>query len=277
MKINPLFICLFFILCISSCSKDKGIAEIYYNNPPKDSINFAYRISTLYYFDEQQKETSFEFTLDTGLLYAWKSVLVNYEGSTSAKLYIPEYKNGFITAWVDFNTAKPIIEFEYVSSSSKFRNLISSIKYYGINNPFALIFNYDSLNLNKISRCSLDPETGVIGGVTEDAKFCSNFNIGSCSNSTSSVDYYYGNFTNSLYHCNELIPFLFILKNPNQNNLMDILTDLPLYFSKNYPEALVNPSSFSYDFGLNSEKEPSYFYYRNVPGNVVQGYNFSMR
>lgn len=265
------------LISLLSCSKEKGIAEIFYNNPPKDSISFAYRVSTLYYFDEQQKESSFEFTLDTGSIYAWKSVTIRREGIPTSILYIPEYSNGYITSWIDFATAKPIIELTYQQSIPAFQKLISTIKYYQVNNSYALLFEYDSINLKKLSRCALDAETGVIGGVLEEFTFCSSLDLGSCTTNNPSAGYYYGNFNNSLYHSNELIPFLFLLKKPSQNSLIEVLPDLPLYFSKHYPDLLLNPTEMTYEFGLNSEKEPSYFYYRKLPGNTAIGYNFSMR
>lgn len=259
-----------------SCSKEKSIAEVVYNNPPKDSIKFAYRLNTLYYFDRNSKETTFDFTLDTGLYYAWKSVDIKYEDNANSIQLTPEYTNGYITSWID-NSFNQLLSIEYNRIPPSNLRLITSIKYFRANNPFALVFKYDSINLSKVEFCNLDLLSREIGGIIEEVNFCSNENIGSCTSGNPSGSYVYSFIMNSLYRSNELAPFLFILKNPNLTGLNDILPELPLYFSRHYPDGILKPIQNSYEYGLNAKKEPSFFYYRPLPGNLVLGYNFSMR
>lgn len=260
-----------------SCSKEKGIAEVVYNPPYKDSIKFAYRLNTLYYFDENSKETSFDFTLDSGLYYAWKSVSIFYEEDSTLKQYSPIYTNGNITSWIDNSFSPQHIDLAFKSIPPSNIKLISTIKYYRNTNPFALVFLYDSVNLSRVELRNLDRENGEIGGLLEFADFCSTTDLGSCSKSISGAEYFYGNFFNSLYHSNELVAFMFILNKPNQSNLIDILPYLPLYFSRHYPDGITKPILGSYEVGLNAKKEPTYLYYHPLPENLVLGFNFSMR
>jgi len=260
-----------------SCSKEKGIAEVVYNNPYKDSIKIAYRINTLYYFDENAKETSFDFTLDTGLAYAWQSVSIHYENGNAFRKYTPVYTNGYITRWTDNSLSAQHIELAFKAIPPTNVKLISSIKYYRTSSPFAIVFQYDSINLNRVELHSLDRETGSIGNTLEFVNFCSSIDLGSCNNSTSNAEYVYSNLFNNLYHSNELLPFLFILNNPGQLNLSKVLPYLPLYFSRHYPDGINSPILGGYEVGLNAKKEPTYLYYHPLPQNLVFGFNFSMR
>ncbi len=269
-----ILISLFLLL---SCSKEKGIAEVIYNNPPKDSIKFAYRINTLYFSDIDLNEIRFNFQLDTGTFYAWKSVRVEYDKDNSFSEYTPEYSNGNISKWVENSVNLENIELEYKQVPPSYNKFISTIRYYRVNNPYALKFEYDSINLSKIKMYNMDRETGVLLGLIQEETFCSSEDIGTCSNGDPSGAYIYAQLYNSLYHSNELLPFLFILKNPSQINLNEVLPDLPLYFSRHYSDGILKPLLGSYEYGLNSKKEPTYIYYRPLPGNKVQGYNFSMR
>lgn len=260
-----------------SCSDEKGIAEVVYNNPPKDSVKFAYRINTLYFSDIENNEVRFNFNLDTGTFYAWKSVRVEYDKDNSFVEYTPEYTNGNISRWVENSISLENIELEYAQIPPSYNKLITTIKYFRLNNPYALKFEYDSINLAKVAMYNLDRETGVLLDLIQDESFCSSEDIGTCNKGNPSGSFVYGNIFNSLYHSNELLPFLFILKNPNQTNLNEVLYELPLYFSRHYPDGILTPFLGAHEYGLNAKKEPTYIYYKPLPGNAVQGYNFSMR
>ncbi len=274
MAIGTHILVLFFL---ASCSKEKSIAEVVYNNPPKDSIKFAYRVNTLYYFDRDAKETTFDFTLDTGLFYAWSSVSIFYEKSSIVKQYNPVYTNGYITSWIDNSASSQHVDLSFKSTPPSTLKLIESIKYYRMNDPFALVFQYDSINLSRVELRNLDRETGVIGGMLEYVDFCSTTDLGACSKTIPGAEYFYGNIFNSLYHSNEILPFIFILNNPEQSSLLDILPYFPLYFSRHYPDGITKPLHGSYEVGLNAKKEPTYLYYHPLPENLVLGFNFSMR
>ncbi len=281
MKKISYYISLFlsFLLLFSSCERESSNGIATYINPPKDTVKFGYRLATLYYTDTDSKETSFDFNLEISNVYAWKSILINYEKSNSIKKYFPIYDiAGNITSLLDEESVGlENIEIAYKLIPPSNVKLVSTLKYYRVNDPFALIFNYDSVNLKSIERRYLVRESGEIGGIIESAFFCSGLDLGSCSDSTSTVEYQYGQFFNNLYHSNELLPFILLLKNPNQTTLLDILPDLPLYFSRHYATSLIRPNSGTFELGLNPNFEPSFFYFKNASFGLTQGYNFSMR
>jgi len=279
-KISTFILLIFCIqLLFSSCKKESSNGIATYINPIKDTVKFGYRLATLYYTDTDTKETSFDFNLEISNVYAWKSILINYEKNNSTKKYSPIYDiAGNITSLMDEESVGlENIEIEYKIIPPSNVKLVSTLKYYRVNDPFALIFNYDSVNLKSIERRYLVRETGEIGGIIESAFFCSGLDLGSCSDSTSTVEYQYGQFFNNLYHSNELLPFILLLKNPNQTTLLDIVPDLPLYFSRHYSASLIRPNSGSFELGLNPNFEPSFFYFKNASFGLTQGYNFSMR
>lgn len=278
MKINLLFSCLFFILCISSCSKEKGIAEILYNNPSVDSIKFAYRIETLTYIQPNisQDQTELSFTIDTGNLYAWSSIKISYPNG-NAKIYFPEYSLGQINKLVDQSVSQENIEIDYFQAPPNFTPLVSTIKYYRIENAFALKFYYDSAKLVGIDKLYLDRDAGTLGAVIESARFCKGFNIGECIDISSNYTYQYSQSYNNLYLSAEMLPIILCLIKPNQVNLDDISSDFPLLFSRNYPTAYNSPISGQYEYGLTGKQEPSYFYFKRLNSTYPEGYLFSLR
>lgn len=267
------------LLLLSSCSKEKSIAESAYNNPPKDSVKFGYRVESLFFTDFDNKETSFEFSLEVSNAYAWKSILINYEKDHSTKKYTPYYDiAGYLTSLVqEESPALENIEMEYIQIPPSNVRLIAKLKYYRMNNPFALTFSYDSVNLRRIERRYLNRETGAVGGLIESHNFCSGINLGNCTDSIATSEYQHGAFFNNLYHSNELLPFILLLKSPQQSSLADIIADLPLYFSRYYPNSITRPILGTYEVGLNAKMEPTFFYFHKSNLGLVQGYNFSMR
>lgn len=264
-------------ILLLSCSKEKGIAETIYTNPPKDSVKFAYRVNTIFFTDLENNEVRCNFNLDTGTFYAWKSISVEYDKDNSFAIYTPEYANGNVSKWIDNSISLENIELEYAQIPPSNNKLITTIKYFRLNNPYALRFEYDSINLAKVAMYNMDRETGVLLSLIQEESFCSSEDIGTCNKGNPSGSFVYGNIFNSLYHSNELLPFIFILKNPNQNDLSEVLPELPLYFSRHYPDGILTPFLGSHEYGINAQKEPTFIYFRPLPGNAVQGYNFSMR
>lgn len=267
------------LLLLSSCSKEKSIAESYYNNPTKDSVKFGYKVATLYFTDSNNKETAINFSLEISSVYAWKSIEINSESSSTIKKYTPEYDlNGNLRTLIEEQSAGlENIEIEYKTIPPSNVKLISALKYYRVNNPFALIFNYDSVNLKSIERRHLDRITKSVGVLLESETFCADIDLGSCEENGVTTAYQYSVFYNNLYHSNELLPFILLLKNPQQNSLLDIIPDLPLYFSKHYVSNLNKPIVGNYELGLNSNFEPTYFYFKRPGLGPIQGYNFSLR
>ena len=265
------------VVSILSCSKETGIAETIYTNPPKDSVKFAYRVNTIFFTDLESNEVRCNFNLDTGTFYVWKSISVEYDKDNTYSVYTPEYTNGNISRWVENSVSLENIELEYAQIPPSYNKLISTIKYFRLNNPYAIKFEYDSINLAKVSMYNMDRETGVLLDLIQEESFCSSIDIGTCNNGNPTSSFVYGNFYNSLYHSNELLPFIFILKNPYQTDLSEVLPELPLYFSRHYPDGILTPFLGSHEYGLNAQKEPTFIYFRPLPGNAVQGYNFSMR
>lgn len=267
-----------FIFCIqflfSSCERESSNGIATYLNPTKDSILFGYRVATLYYNDYSNTETSFDFQLDSGLIYAWSSVKITK--NSSIKTYTPEYTNGLITKLIDNSPALVNVEIEYETLQPSGIRLISKLKYFRLTNPFALVFIYDSARLARVERRSLDRLTGEVGGLKEYVNFCPNMDMGNCVDSTSTSELQYTGAFNNLYHSNELAPFIFLLNRPGQSSIKDILPDFPYYFSRHFPSIISSPITGEYEFGLNSLKEATYVYYRPYTTSV-QGYNFSMR
>lgn len=267
------------LLLLSSCSKEKSIAEALYNNPLKDSVKFGYKISTLYYTDTNNKEVAFNYELEIANVYSWKSIEINYEGSNTSRNYTPEYDiTGNLLALREENSALlENIEIEYIRIPPSNIRLVSALKYYRFNNPFALIFNYDSVNLKSVERRFLDRESKNIGGLIEKASFCADIDMGSCIDNSATAEYQYNQFFNNLYHSNELIPFILLLKNPQQSSLSEILPDLPLYFSRHYPSSILKSNPGTFEIGLNSDFRPTFFYFKRAKSLYIQGYNFSLR
>lgn len=269
------------LLLLSSCSKEKSIAESYYNNPTKDSIKFGYNISTLYFmnFDSSDtSETSFDFKLDTFKnIYSWSEVTIRYQKSNSEKVYTPIYINGYLTSLTDHSILLENIDIEYKLIPPSNVRLVSALKYFRVTNPFALIFSYDSVNLKRVERRYLDRETGDIGGLIESATFCANEDMGSCIDNSATADFQYSEFFNNLYHSNELLPFILLLKNPQNSSIDNILPDLPLYFSKHYPSTISRSNPGTFELGLNNKFYPTFFYFHKANSGLVQGYNFSLR
>lgn len=279
-----LFPVLLVIMFFSACSKKEsydGIAR--YVNPPKDSVAFAYRLNTITYLDKNSsdEELTFDFTLDSGFSYAWSSVKVKYPNQQFSKTYTTEYVNGRLvklsTPAVAGTTEDLTIEYIYHKESNKY--LISKLKYYFEENPFVISFIYDSVNLVSIKRRVLYLASGSEGYLTDSVAFCKGINIGSCALNVPYFEYSYQQITNSLFRSQELIPILLVLKQPYQANLLAISSDLPLLFSRTYPLSLNFPNAYggSYDFGLNNDAEPSFFYFKSLFESYPKGYNFSMR
>lgn len=279
MKKITYYISLFSILSFlfSSCERESSNGIATYINPTKDSIKFAYRLSTLYYSDYANEETTFDFNIDTGTLYAWKSIVINYEQDSTTKRYSTEYTNGYLSKLVEEATSLQNIEIEYALLPPSNIKLISKLKYFRLANPFALVFIYDSARLARVERRYLDRLTGDIGGLTEYVNFCPNMDMGNCVDSTSTSELQYSGSFNNLYHSNELAPFIFLLNKPGQSSIKDILPDFPYYFSRHFPSSISSPISGEYEFGLNSLKEATYVYFKPYNSTSVQGYNFSMR
>lgn len=265
------------LLSLSACERESTNGIATYINPPKDSVKFAYRLSTLYFIDYANNETSFDFIMDTGLLYVWKSVVIHYEKDSLTKTYTPEYSNGYLVKLTEDATSLENIEIAYALLPPSNIRLISSLKYNRENNPFALTFIYDSARLSRIERRYLDRFTGEVGTVIEKLSFCPNTDLGSCNDTSLNTGFQYSIDFNNLYHCNELLPFILLLNKPKQDYLEDILMDLPYYFSRHFAETCNGPVFGNFQRGLNTDKEATFLYYR--PNNLsnVQGYNFSMR
>ncbi len=282
MRIAILFF--FTTIVFTSCSKEEkydGIAR--YVNPPKDSVAFAYRLSSLTYINKNisDDELTFNFTLDSSLSYSWSNIKVKYPNQQFSKNYTTEYTNGRL---VKLSTvgAGGIVEdlmIDYVYHKETKKYLVSRLRYFFESNPFVLSFFYDSVNLVSIKRSPLYYSSGNIGFPTDSVAFCKGINIGTCSLATPYFEYSYLNINNSLFRSQELIPILLILKQPYQSNLKEIASDLPLLFSRSYPLALNYPNAYmgSYDFGLNNDSEPSFFYFKSLFETYSKGYNFSMR
>lgn len=275
MKLNS---CLFLLLILVACKDDSYIAEGNYLNPPKDSVSFGYRITDLYFFDTARAETQISFKLDTGLGYFWSEINIHYKEKGLKRQYIPEYTSGRIAKLLDMSGAHENIEISYTKiTSASSANFLSFIKYYREDSPFALQFVYDAktYGLNYILKRYLYPD-GSIGNVIEMKTFCPNADLGSCADTATTEYFQYGSDFNSLYNCNEIIPFMLILSKPQQQTLDDILPLLPYYFSKKLAVSSVKSNKGTFEYGLN-KKEPTFLYFKPLNSTYPEGFNFSMR
>ncbi len=263
-------------LLLASCKKDPYIAEGAYINPPKDSINFAYRVSDLYYIDTNLNQTQFQFFLDTGIGYFWREIIIKYDEPLKTKQYIPEYTDGRLTRLVDMSSELEDIDIWY-SPINNGRNVIQMILFKRRVNPMALQFVYDNdtsqIRLIIKRKLSLDGNPGL---AEESIEYCPNINLGACMNSKTNPHYQYSNDANSLNYCNELLPFILLLSKPKFATLSDISPFLPYIFSNKLPQSATKTREGIYQYGLN-KKEPTFLYFKSLNSLRPEGFQFSMR
>ncbi len=269
-----IYIYIFFALALAACKKDPYTPEATYINPPKDTVSFGYRVTDMYFTDTNLKETHLIFKLDTGIGYAWQEILVEYEKTNITKQYIPEYINYKIVKLIDISSAGEDIEIAYTQVGEAKRSLVSTIKYKRLQNPIALqfVYNSDTGYVNQILKRQLT-SGGDIGVIEDQYDFCMAPNLGSCAQNES---YQYSGDFNSLRYCNELLPFMLLLSKPEFQDLEDISSILPYYFSQNLPQSSVLYNKGSYQYGLN-KKEPTFLYFKPLNSLRSEGFQFSMR
>ncbi len=267
---------LFAMLVLFSCKKDPYIAEGAYINPPKDTINFAYRVSDLYYLDSNANQTRFQFLLDTGIGYFWREILIKYDETNKTKQYTPEYTDGRLTRLVDMSSEIEDIDIRYVQLNNG-RRVISTILYKREQNPVALQFLYenDTSKIQQIIKRKLNLN-GDLGIIEESIEYCPDVNLGACSDSTTNLHYQYSGDANSLNYCNELLPFIFLLSKPNFKTLGEISPFFPYIFSKKLPQSATKNQQGSYQYGL-YKNEPTFLYFKSLNSLRPEGFQFSMR
>lgn len=262
---------------MAACKKDSYIAEGAYIDPPKDTVSFGYRVTDIYYSDTNLKQTHFTFKLDTGLGYTWQEILVEYEKTGITKQYIPEYINFRLLKLIDMSPAGEDIEISYTQVGESNRTLVSMIKYKRLVNPIALqfVYNNDTAEVRNIIKRKLTAG-GDPGAIEENLEFCPGLNLGNCTNSNSNISFQYSGDYNSLYNCNELLSFILLLSKPDFQNLNDISSLFPYYFSRNLPQSSILYDIGTYQYGLN-KKEPTFLYFKPFRSLRSEGFQFSMR
>jgi hypothetical protein len=248
-----------------------------YINPPKDTVSFGYRVTDMYFTDTNLKETHFIFKLDTGIGYAWQEILVEYDKTGITKQYIPEYTNYRIVKLNDMSSAGEYIEIAYTQVGEAKRTLISTIKYRRLQNPIAIqfVYNTDTGLVQQILKRQLTVG-GDLGTIQDQYDFCLTTNLGACTASVQNESYQYSSDFNSLRYCNELVPFILLLSKPDFQDLEDISSILPYYFSQNLPQSSILYQKGIYQYGLN-KKEPTFLYFKPLNSLRSEGFQFSMR
>ena len=178
---------------------------------------------------------------------------------------------------VDLSPASENIEVAYVKVGKNKRNLISTIKYKRKQNPIALQFIYkldtgfvQQINLRTLSIA------GDIGSIIEQYDFCLTSNLGACNEISFAESYQYGGDFNSLRYCNELAPIMMMLCRPDFQDLADISSTFPYYFSQNLPQSAILYQLGLYQYGFN-KKEPTFLYFKPYQSLRSEGFQFSMR
>lgn len=239
-------------------------------------MNFAYRVSDLYFFDTTLNQTHFQFFLDTGIGYFWREIIVKYEEPQKTKQYIPEYTDGRLTRLVDMSADLEDIDIRYTQLKDG-RRPITMILYKRKVNPVALQFVYDSdtTKIKLIHKRKINI-AGDPGNVEETVEYCPNVNLGACMNSTTNPHYQYSGDANSLNYCSELLPFILFLSKPNFEKLDDITPYFPYLFSRKLPQSATKNRQGTYQYGLN-KKEPTYLDFKSLHSLRPESFQFSMR
>lgn len=265
------------IILLAACKKDPYVAEGAYINPPKDTVSFGYRVTDMYFTDTNLKETHFSFKLDTGIGYAWEEILIQYDKTGITKQYIPEYTNYRIVKLNDMSSVGEDIDIAYTQVGEAKRSLISTIKYRRLQNPIAIqfVYNADTGFVQQILKRQLT-SGGELGAIQDQYDFCLATNLGDCNGSAQNESYQYASDFNSLRYCNELLPFILLLSKPDFQELEDISSILPYYFSQNLPQSSILYKKGVYQYGLN-KKEPTFLYFKPLNSLRSEGFQFSMR
>lgn len=239
-------------------------------------MNFAYRVSDLYYIDTNLNQTQFQFFLDTGIGYFWREIIIKYDEPKKTKQYIPEYTDGRLTRLVDMSADLEDIDIRYTQLKNG-RRPITMILYKRKVNPIALQFVYDSdtTKIRLVIKRKIN-SAGDPGLAEESIEYCPNENLGACMNSNTNPHYQYSADANSLNYCSELLPFILFLSKPNFEKLDDITPFLPYLFSKYLPQAANKNRQGIYQYGLN-KKEPTFLYFKPLNSIRPEGFQFSMR
>lgn len=272
-----IYIYIFIALALVACKKDSYSPVATYINPPKDTVSFGYRVTDMYFTDTNLKETHFTFKLDTGIGYTWQEIIVEYEKTGITKLYIPEYANYRIVKLNDMSSVGEDIEIAYKQVGEAKRTLISTIKYRRLQNPIAIqfVYNADSGVVQQILKRQLSAG-GDLGAIQDQYDFCLNTNLGACIGSSQNESYQYSPDFNSLRYCNELLPFILLLSKPDFQELENISSILPYYFSQNLPQTSILYQKGVYQYGL-FKKEPTFLYFKPFQSLRSEGFQFSMR
>lgn len=237
-----------------------------------DTVNIAYRISSIDAYDAAGEETNIRFFIDTGIVWAWRQIEV--ASASGLRKFVPVYINGYLRSLQD-EQSQEMVKINYVYNNIVARQLTKEIIVDRLQNPYAIVFKYDSGLLSKVEYRNYFPLSEQIGSqIIDSIVLCKGLNVSDC-NDSSKAQYFYNGQKNALRNCRELLPIILVLSDWNSTDLYRMKGSLPLFFSQNVVIACNAPRLIEYEYALNNKFEYNYFYMKDPITKKLDGFAFS--
>lgn len=271
-KIRHFLLLAVLFLSLVGCYSDPYETTGNYINNSSDTVNLSYRISSISIFDTLEREIDIRFYLDTGSFLAWRQIEVS--NLIQTQRYACEYENSLLARLTNESNLE-LIELKYAYNRFLGKHVPTTILVNHIQDPYAILFYFDSAYCTRIERRKIDPFSGLVTGIIQDElNFCKASDFSSCSDS-GFANYGYVARKNPMYLSRELIPVLGILREPKAADLYHFEALMPLFFGKQIPNYAERPRDIEYQYGLNQNFDYTFFYCKNAENKKIDGFLLS--